>query len=264
MKSGVYCFRSFATQKVYVGSSSNVKNRIQSHKYCFKKGNHGNNTVREHVQEYGISDIYFSILEYCDENELNEKENYWINLLKATHPNLGFNIKAVNNNTMMLGNKPKQSNSYHHKRKPVYRIDKVTGVCELIQLNNLSLKEKKIIYACAQYWRNYSKNCYKSYKGYIYVSEKTYDPLFDYVNYKRVAEPRIKKEKIKKEPIPYSERNITRVSITATCLVSKQETTYKSITECCDILKLKRNKVDLVLSRPYQSRSHRGYYLKRN
>jgi hypothetical protein len=45
------------------------------------------------IRKYGIENFIFEILEECNEEELNDKEIYWIKYYDATNKEKGYNIK---------------------------------------------------------------------------------------------------------------------------------------------------------------------------
>jgi hypothetical protein len=60
------------------------------------KGIHDNEYLQKSFNKYGIDIFKFEIVEYCESNELIEKENKFINLYKSNNLNKGYNLASVN------------------------------------------------------------------------------------------------------------------------------------------------------------------------
>lgn len=88
--SGVYAFRNKLNGKVYVGQSKNVTTRRVQH----ERGD-TSNSRRFHnaMQKYGSEGFDWVVLEYCDIDQLNEREAYWVQQLDSLHPN-GYNLTS--------------------------------------------------------------------------------------------------------------------------------------------------------------------------
>lgn len=92
MKSGIYMITCVHTNKVYVGSSKNMKSRYQVHLSDLKRGKHGNPYMINAYNKYGKEAFKFSVLEYCVCEILLDREYFWINYYESTNPEKGFNI----------------------------------------------------------------------------------------------------------------------------------------------------------------------------
>lgn len=73
-KSGIYKITS-PTNRVYVGQSINVYERIN----CYKtlKNCSGQHKLYNSFLKYGVINHTFKIIELCDKTELNKRERYW-------------------------------------------------------------------------------------------------------------------------------------------------------------------------------------------
>ena len=77
---GIYMIRNKINEKVYIGQSVDIYNRWSEH-ICSLRGNyHANNHLQRSWNKYKEHNFDFSILEECNEHELDEKEIYWINI----------------------------------------------------------------------------------------------------------------------------------------------------------------------------------------
>jgi group I intron endonuclease len=85
-KSGIYKLQSrLFPDRIYIGSSTNLQKRKESHRQIHKDQNP---YIRKHIKEYGKKDLIFSVVEFCEDWQLMEREQYYISEL-----NPYFNIR---------------------------------------------------------------------------------------------------------------------------------------------------------------------------
>jgi group I intron endonuclease len=96
INSGIYKITNTLTNKVYIGSSTNISNREYKHFWMLKKGIHDNEYLQNSFNKYGVDFFKFEIVEYCESNELIEKENKFIDLYESNNLNKGYNLASVN------------------------------------------------------------------------------------------------------------------------------------------------------------------------
>lgn len=77
MKSGIYWIVG-PTGKAYIGSSQNVKKRLQQHASDLRRGVHGNSHLQYAANKHGIKAFEFSVLEHCAIERLIEREQFYI------------------------------------------------------------------------------------------------------------------------------------------------------------------------------------------
>ena len=103
MNQGVYKIINTVTGKYYIGSSSRLKSRKQQHFDNLKRGVHHNKHLQSSYNKYGKDNFIFEVLEYIVlskdveqlKNLLLEKEQYWIDSLKANNPRYGYNKRGI-------------------------------------------------------------------------------------------------------------------------------------------------------------------------
>ena len=78
---GIYKITNLITNDCYIGQSRNLKKRINNH---HQKGIHSK-LFEEHISKYGWGNFQVEILEECREEDLLEREAYYIDLLKPTY-----------------------------------------------------------------------------------------------------------------------------------------------------------------------------------
>ena len=84
-KVGIYCIKNTVNHKIYIGSSSNLYDRIAHHIGRMKRKFHVNQMLKSDLNNgYSINDFEYSILEICQKEELVFKEQEWINRFEKT------------------------------------------------------------------------------------------------------------------------------------------------------------------------------------
>ena len=80
---GIYQIQSkIKPERIYIGSSVNIKNRWRTHLSDFRKRRRHSLYFQKYYNKYGVSDLQFSILESCSKEKLIEREQHYIDLLK--------------------------------------------------------------------------------------------------------------------------------------------------------------------------------------
>jgi group I intron endonuclease len=89
---GVYLIRNTINQKVYVGSSEYLGKRLLDHASMLRTGKHTNTHLQRAWDKYGDDSFVSEIVEHTSVDQLNEREQAWINKLNATNQEFGYNI----------------------------------------------------------------------------------------------------------------------------------------------------------------------------
>jgi len=80
---GIYKIQSIKKPKrCYIGSAINIYSRWATHLSNLRKNTHHSIILQNHFNKYGESDLQFSILLGCEENELIRIEQYFIDSYK--------------------------------------------------------------------------------------------------------------------------------------------------------------------------------------
>lgn len=91
---GIYKITNLKTEKIYVGSSINIEQRWNKHKALLRHNKHENIKLQNSWNKHGEDNFEFSVIEECVENELIQKEQYYLDtLLFAQEFIKGFNKK---------------------------------------------------------------------------------------------------------------------------------------------------------------------------
>ncbi len=86
MSVGIYKIENLINHKVYIGQSIHIEKRWQQH--CQQSGD---SVIAKAIQKYGKKNFSFQIIEECSEQELDEKELFYIKQYNSLAPN-GYNI----------------------------------------------------------------------------------------------------------------------------------------------------------------------------
>ena len=90
---GIYKITDQTTQRVYIGQSVDISTRIKQH---IKRGLGAETPLKNKLypamDEIGVENFSFEIVEQCSRNMLNEKEKFWIDYFDSK--NFGFNVTA--------------------------------------------------------------------------------------------------------------------------------------------------------------------------
>lgn len=89
---GIYVIRNRINEKMYIGQSHNILWRWTSHRSVLRSGRCPNRHLQFAWNKYGENAFDFSILELCDIEDLDAREEYWIKHLDTV--NCGYNIRS--------------------------------------------------------------------------------------------------------------------------------------------------------------------------
>lgn len=85
-RSGIYKITCILTTDLYIGKSKNLHQRFCQHDFDLRRSKHPNPHLQELSDKFGVGTIVMETIELVDdEDTLETREVYWINLLK---PNL--------------------------------------------------------------------------------------------------------------------------------------------------------------------------------
>lgn len=106
-ESGIYKILNIENGKFYIGSAVALNIRKNNHFSLLRYNKHFNQKLQASFNKYGEENFKFEIIEKCDKNNLINKEQYYVDILK---PKLNLRTKIVNS---PLGTKQ----SKKHKQK---------------------------------------------------------------------------------------------------------------------------------------------------
>jgi len=125
-KSGIYLWSNSLNGKIYIGQSKDLGNRRQGRLIRYLNPSYlkfvkGASLIRNAFLKYKPESFILAILEYCPIHMLDQREQYWLDLLKPEYNILNF-VKSScgykhTNNTLakMRGKRPNFSPSKEHR-----------------------------------------------------------------------------------------------------------------------------------------------------
>jgi group I intron endonuclease len=94
---GIYCIENLINNKKYIGQSKDIYTRWSNHKWYLNENNHENNHLQNAWNKYGENNFKFYIIEECNENIIDEREQYLIAYYKTTIDLNGYNLDTGGN-----------------------------------------------------------------------------------------------------------------------------------------------------------------------
>lgn len=92
--SGIYKIENIVNGNVYIGQSIDIYTRWKSHKRNLNKQIHTNTYLQNSWNKYGEVNFKFDIIEKVSNlEELNSREQYWMDFYKSYTRNFGYNIE---------------------------------------------------------------------------------------------------------------------------------------------------------------------------
>lgn len=147
-KIGVYILTNNVNGKQYVGSSSNLYERLQNHFYHLKRNTHINSHLQHAYNKYGEKSFTYEIIEYCKLDNQFEREQYYIDLLNpkyniipsASHSYISEETKQkISNAIQNLYDSGKLINIKYTDPVYVYDINDITFCKKFSNFNELKL-----------------------------------------------------------------------------------------------------------------------------
>lgn len=117
---GIYKITNKINGKCYIGQSIDIERRFKEH--CIKNKSYISSTI---IQE-GKENFLFEIIEECSIQQLNEKEQYWIQYYNSIKPN-GYNVA--------------EDTKSNHTNYRFFDKDIITNIILDLQNTNLTLSE---------------------------------------------------------------------------------------------------------------------------
>lgn len=91
MESGIYKIKCLGNGKIYIGSSYCIEKRYKNHIAKLRLNKHINKFLQSAYNKYGEQSFVLSVIEYCDVNNLKDREQFWMDETKCFDRIIGFN-----------------------------------------------------------------------------------------------------------------------------------------------------------------------------
>lgn len=124
---GIYLITNKINGKKYVGQSVDIMRRYSEHLrsgqpdlYSKKSERDSKTPIHLAMQKYGVNNFSLTVLEECLEQDLNEREKYWINYYQTTDKTKGYNVTDGGQDNLSL--KGEQHSQAKLSQKDVDRI----------------------------------------------------------------------------------------------------------------------------------------------
>lgn len=95
-KCGIYQIRNLVNNKLYIGSSFRLYERMLQHFADLRRNDHENIHLQNAFNKYGEQNFIFEVIEFCDKELQYDIEQYWINNFKNTNNIYNINLIASN------------------------------------------------------------------------------------------------------------------------------------------------------------------------
>lgn len=138
-KIGIYKIVNKINQKSYIGSSVRLVYRHKRHLSDLRTNQHHSIALQRAYNKYGESNFEFTIIEYCNDSNILEREQYYIDNLKPE-----YNICKIAGNCLGVKHSEETINKRAESLKKVWK-DKNLGISKTKQLALQSLNKNSAI-----------------------------------------------------------------------------------------------------------------------
>lgn len=101
--SGIYLIRNILNGKVYIGKSVNIYARVKRHisSLTLAKKHEENQHLINAWLKYGKENFSYCVVEVCKQEQLKERELFWMTYYGAINPKLGYNKRLDSSGGMI-------------------------------------------------------------------------------------------------------------------------------------------------------------------
>lgn len=119
MACGIYTIKRPESDRCYVGSSVNIRNRWKKHKQELRNGTHHSYLLQRAWNKYGEAAFMWTVIEEIDRTHLAVREQYWIDTLSAYKK--GYNASPLAYSPTGLKRRPESIQLSAAKRRGAKR-----------------------------------------------------------------------------------------------------------------------------------------------
>lgn len=129
--SGIYCIENSINNKRYIGSTKSLYTRLHKHNSLLNHKKHENSYLQNAWNKYGNDKFECYVIEFCKEEELTEREQFWIDELLPEY-NITYKVeknilsdksRKLISNTLKDGYKSGRIKSRSKKKVKVYDLE---------------------------------------------------------------------------------------------------------------------------------------------
>lgn len=186
---GIYMISNLRTGKNYIGQSKDIYTRWYKHKNFLNGNSHHNKHLQASWNKYGEDSFSFNIIEECPEEELNERESYYIK--KYNTKENGYNLDDGGNGIRGYKHTEEELEKMKmsHNSLVVLQFDKnfilvnrwKGGIGEAYKSMR---KYHSCTYACIRMRCYHTIKEMSSYLGYYWIFEQEYNSIgFSWADY---------------------------------------------------------------------------------
>lgn len=108
-KSGIYCIKNVVNNKVYIGKAKCIYKRIKQHiTHLNTKSKDENPHLINSWHKHGRQNFEYFVLEYCEIENLSEKELFWIKKLNSLNRDKGYNLRLDSSTGLVITEETRQ------------------------------------------------------------------------------------------------------------------------------------------------------------
>lgn len=114
---GIYEIINVINNRRYIGQSTNINARFRSHKNKLRKNQHRNPYLQNAWNKYGEQNFIFNIIKICNDVELDEFEQKYIEIYNTCNREYGYNIDNGGNSNKHLSAETREKISEARKKE---------------------------------------------------------------------------------------------------------------------------------------------------
>lgn len=193
---GIYKIENLVNGKIYIGQSKHIRQRWTEHKKELRGNRHRNQYLQRAWNKYGEDKFRHEILELCNENQLDELEIYYIELLQTFNSQYGYNLTSGGGTNKQLAESTRQKLSINATGANNSNSKKVISLEDNMIYDSINIASKEcntqpaMIFRCCIQQRNTAGK-----KHWMYYS--------DYINSTPEERQNILFKKSKERPVIY-------------------------------------------------------------
>lgn len=115
---GIYAIKNTFNDKIYIGSSVNIFNRLTAHKSCLKNNKHCNIHLQRAWCKFGEDRFQYLLVEKTPEKELLPREQHWMDFYNSALQGYNINPIAGSRSGYKMTDEAKQKVSEFQKGRP--------------------------------------------------------------------------------------------------------------------------------------------------